>query len=114
MPDYKETTIAGTVWQRCHEIIVENVRGAPPAVHFVEERVIALDGGQEIRQNLGPLDVVYDPARLIPILDPATSQPTGEQATYAQAYQVLYSAYIAAALERDANLPPAVTEQATV
>ena len=121
MPDYKETTITGAAWNRCHEILVQNVRGQAPAVRFTEERIIALDDGQEIRQNLGSLDVAYDPGRLIPILDPTTGLPTGDQTTYGAAYVVLYSAYIAAAMERDAAItPPAppdafgTTDQPTV
>lgn len=106
MPDYKETNLAGKAWNRCHEIVIENVRGTPPSVRFVEERVLELEGDQEIRQNLGPLTVSFDPAREIPLLDPATGEPTGETATYGQAYALLYSAYIAAALARDAANPP--------
>ena len=105
MSDYKETTLAGTAWNRCHQITIENVRNTPPAVHFAEERVIALDDGQEIRQHIGVLDVPYDPAKAIPLLDPATGLPTGESTTYGAAYVILYSAYIAAALERDAAIP---------
>lgn len=105
MPDYKESTIAGTVWQRCHQIVIDNVRNATPAVHFQEERVIALDDGQEIRQALGPIDLAFDPAKTFSILDPVSGQSTGATATYGDAYALLYSAYIAAALERDANAP---------
>lgn len=111
MSDYKESSIAGTVWQRCHEIVVSNVRGAPPRVQFFEERVIALENSTEIRQALGPLEVAFDAARVIPILDPATGLPTGTTATYGEAYALLYSAYIAAALERDAQTPPPATPE---
>lgn len=111
MSDYKESTIAGTVWQRCHEIVVINTRGAPPRVQFFEERVIALEGDTEIRQALGLLEVAFDPAREIPLLDPATGQATGATATYGQVYALLYSAYIAAAVERDAQTPPPAEQQ---
>ena len=110
MSDYKESTIAGTVWQRCHEIVVSNTRGAVPRIQFFEERVIALEGAGEIRQTLGPLEVAFDPALVVQILDPTTGQPTGASATYGEAYVLLYSAYLAAALARDALIPPPVTE----
>lgn len=106
MSNYKESNIAGTVWQRCHEVQIFNPRGAVPSVDFVEERVIVLDDGNEIRQNVGPLKVSFDPARVVPVLDPQTGLDTGNQVTYAEAYAILYSAYIAAALERDAQNPP--------
>lgn len=102
--NYKESALAGTAWNRCHTIAVMNPRGFPPAIQFLEERVIALDDGQEIRQNLGPIDVIYDPDRIIPLLDPTTGESTGQVATYSQVYQILYSAYISAAQARDASM----------
>lgn len=105
MSDYKESTIAGTAWQRCHEIVVSNTRGAAPRVQFFEERVIALEGGGEIRQALGAMEVGFDPARVIVLHDPATGLPTGEVSTYGAAHALLYSAYLSAAAERDADLP---------
>lgn len=111
MSDYKESTIAGTVWQRCHEIVVSNTRGAVPRIQFFEERIIALDGSGEIRQALGPLEVAFNPALVIQILDPTTGLPTGNTATYGAAYALLYSAYIAAALARDAQTPPPATPE---
>lgn len=104
MSDYKESTIAGTIWQRCHEIVVSNTRGAVPRIQFFEERVIALDGSGEIRQALGPLEVAFDPALVIKIMDPRTGLPTGAEATYGDAFALLYSAYFAAALARDAQI----------
>ena len=105
MSDYKETNVVGKAWSRCFQVVIDNVRGRPPAAQFFEERVLLLDEGQEIRQGQGPLAVAYDPARLIPIRDPQTGEPTGATATYAEAYALLYSAYIEAALARDAALP---------
>lgn len=107
MPDYNETDLTGKAWQRCHEVSIANTRGTVPVVQFYEERVIALEGGAEIRQGLGPLTVSFDPAREIALRDPETGELTGDTLTYAQAYGVLYSAYLDAALERDALEPPA-------
>lgn len=108
MSNYKESNIAGTVWQRCYEVQIFNPRSAMPSVDFLEERVIVLDDGNEIRQSLGPLKVAFDAARLVPVLDPQTGLDTGKQVTYAEAYAILYSAYIAAAIDRDAQIPPPV------
>lgn len=106
MADYKETQLAGTAWNRCCRIEIDNVRGNPPAILFYEERVIALEDGQEIRQSLGPLQVGYAPGRVIPLLDPATGQPSGGETTYAAAYAIIYSAYLSAAMARDALITP--------
>jgi hypothetical protein len=106
MPDYNETTLTGAAWQRCHEVSIANTRNTLPVIQFYEERVIVLDDGAEIRQPLGALTVPFDPARLIPLRDPLTGEATGDEMTYGQAYAVLYSAYLEAALARDADLPP--------
>lgn len=112
MPDYNETDLTGKAWQRCHEFSIANTRGTLPVVQFYEERVIALEDGAEIRQGLGPLTVAFDPAREIALRNPETGEPTGATMTYADAYAVLYSAYLDAAVERDANQPAPVDPEA--
>jgi len=101
MPDYKETSVAGHSWQRCHQVVIENSRLNPPTVRFDEESVVVLEGGVEVRSPRGTLTVDFDPARTIALRDPLTGELTGETTTYAEAYAVLYSAYLDAALERD-------------
>lgn len=101
MSDYNETTISGKSWQRCNEIRINNPRCGPPSVDFVEERVIVADS--ESRQALGVLTVAFDPARTFALRDPTTGEMTGSYMTYGEAYAVLYSAYINAALVRDAD-----------
>lgn len=101
MPDYKETSVAGHSWQRCAQVVIDNRRGAVPTVRFDEETVVALDGAAEVRTPVGGLTVDFAPSREIPLRDPQTGEPTGAVMTYAEAYAVLYSAYLEAALERD-------------
>lgn len=105
MPDYKETTLSGNSWQRCPQIVIDNPRGGVPSVRFDEEVVLAVNG-EEIRRPAAGVVVAFDPAKSFPLLDPTTGLPTGATATYADAYALLYSAYLAAALERDAALTP--------
>ena len=104
MSDYKESTVAGTTWQRCYQIVVDNQRGAAPAVSFCEEEVLALADGREIKTQLGPLTIPFDPAQEIPLRDPTTGELTGATTTYGEAYTLLYSAYMAAAEARDAAI----------
>lgn len=101
MADYKEQTVAGKAWQRCHQITIFNPRNGAPHVEFAEERVIAVEGSLEIRQSLPNLSVSFDAARTFPLLDPITGEDTGQSVSYAQAYAILYSAYTEAALARD-------------
>lgn len=106
-PNYDESTVSGQTWQRCHQIVIENPRTGDQVVRFDEERVLLLDGGAEVRTPVGALAVVFDPAREIPLRNPMTGELTGESTTYGAAYVLLYSAYLAAALERDAASAPA-------
>lgn len=105
MPDYKETQLTGQAWQRCYEVNIANTRNTSPVVQFYEERVIAIEDGSEVRQPLGPLTVPFDANREFALRNPATGEVTGAMMTYAEAYAVLYSAYLDAALERDASVP---------
>lgn len=101
MSDYKESSVAGQSWQRCHQVVIDNRRGGVPTVRFDEETVVALEGSAEVRTPAGVLTVDFDPARQIPLRNPVTGELTGTVMTYADAYAVLYSAYLDAALERD-------------
>lgn len=106
-PNYNETTVTGQAWQRCYQVVIENPRTGQQVVRFDEERVLALDGGAELKTPAGSLAMVFDPAKEIPLRDPMTGELTGEATTYGAAYALLYSAYLAAAIERDAANAPA-------
>ena len=113
-PNYNETTVTGQAWQRCHKVVIENSRTGQQVVRFEEERVLSMDGGAEIKTPVGGLSVVFDPAKEIPLRDPMTGELTGKATTYGAAYALLYSAYLAAAIERDAAAnTPLVTEEPT-
>jgi len=106
MSTYIESTVTGQVWTRCNQIAIDNRRGTTPTVRFEEERVVVLDDGDEMRKPAAGITLDFDPARQIPLLDPSTGQPTGNSTTYGAVYAILYSAYIAAAQERDARHNP--------
>ncbi len=115
--DYREATVSGQSWQRCNQIVIENPHKGVPVVRFDEERVLALQAGAGVRTPAGTLALTFDPAKTIPLRDPATGELTGESATYGAAYVLLYSAYLAAATERDSAAAPAepstnITEEA--
>ena len=105
--DYREATVMGQSWQRCNQIVIENPHKGAPVVRFDEERVLALQTGRDVRTPAGSLALPFDPSKIIPLRDPATGELTGEVASYGMAYVLLYSAYLAAATERDdAAAPP--------
>ncbi len=101
MSSYTESLVTGHAWRRCNQIVIDNRRSSTPTVRFDEETVVALEGAAEVRAPAGVLTIDFDPAREIPLRDPQTGEPTGAVMTYAEAYAVLYSAYLDAALDRD-------------
>lgn len=109
--NYSEQSIAGMAWQRCHQVVIDNPRGSAPSVRFDEERIVSIDGAPELRTALDSVVVAFDPARLIPLRDPASGELTGAAMSYAEAYALLYSAYLDAALARDAASQPATIDQ---
>lgn len=101
MTDYKEQNVNGSSWQRCEQVVVENRLGTAPSVRFDEESVVALAGGQVSRKSLGSLVMQFAPDASIELRNPDTGELTGGTATHGQVYEILYSAYLAAAMARD-------------
>jgi len=103
MPDYKESQISGTSWQRCRAIRINNPYGAMPSIAFDEERRFAI-GDRTIGETTGGIIKDFDnPAQTFPLFNPATGEPTGQTMTYGEVYAVLWSLYMGLAAERDAE-----------
>lgn len=98
MSDYKETTIAGTSWQRCCRVVIENPYGGIPSINFVEEKAINIEGG--IITNLcSNLTTSFDPTATFPAYD-----ENGElirEITHAEVYGLLNALYMELARVRD-------------
>lgn len=104
MSNYQETTVTGTSYIRCNQVLIINKLGITPTVKFDEQAVITLDTGTIIK-GAGEIDIVFNPSEIVPLLNPATGELTGETTTYGDIYTSLYSAYISSALARDAAIP---------
>lgn len=102
MSGYLETEVAGTTYIRCKEITIYNPINKTPIVAYKEEKVVAL-GDQQVLTVPVPssLNKTYDPTQSIDIIDPETLLPTGNTIMMAEIYVLLFSAYLAAAKERD-------------
>lgn len=112
MPDYNESQIAGTAWQRTGYIAINNPRPTEgvPSITFMEEQVIPLGGGQEHTRPLGGLVETFAPenyGETFDLLHPETGEAVG-QATYMEVYVMLASAYRHVANKRDARAASAV------
>lgn len=104
MPDYKQTSISGTSWQRAWRVECENPLQGQRQITFHEEQVLNA-AGQAIRTPAGSVSVQFDLQNALttfPLLDPDTGAQLGT-ATYAQVYRMLHSLYIHAATQRDAQ-----------
>lgn len=105
---YKETLVSGSSYTRCNQILINNSLRTTPTIRFDEQVVVSMEAGGAIINGSGSIEMVFDPAKLIPLMDPTTGIATGQTMSYGEVYAVLYSAYLDAALERDAAQPAPV------
>lgn len=107
MPNYNESSVAGTKWQRCHEVRISNPFGGAPVAIFNEEAVVAVDGAEVIRRSLGACSAAFDAAAgSIPLVNPMTGELTGTSVSHADLYVILHSLYLQTAAARDAAPEP--------
>jgi len=100
--DYKESTVAGTKWQRCSRIDIDNRINVTPTVAFYEE--VAINTGEEvITKDVGQLYLQFDQIaanKSYDIINPETGVVV-DSMTGQQIYAVLHSLYMATAKSRD-------------
>lgn len=102
MPNYKQTDLNGSKWNRCYNIRIENFLGTPPRVTFSEETIFDI-AGSNINKHSRELDLlVKDPSVEIVLRDINTLEPTSQTMTLGQLYQAILSVYLKVAEERDA------------
>jgi len=104
MPDYKQTAINGTSWQRAWRVECENPLNGKREVIFHEEHVLNA-GNRQVRTPVGGLRVQLTEDNALTsfqLLDPDTGEAVGT-ATYAQVYHMLHSFYMHSATQRDAQ-----------
>lgn len=107
MPDYKESAVTGTQYDRFSVIHVNYPLGAIPTISCTQQRVISLESGQ-IVQDVGGLNFQFDPDFTCDLLNPQTGEPLGQQITGAQVFAMVWSYVMSQAVLRDA----AVAEEA--
>lgn len=100
MPDYKETAVTGTQWQRCAAVVIMNPLNGTPTIRMDEE-IIANFGGNAFSKSVPGIQMDFDPAMVIPLLNPETGEALGASMTGMEVYVALYSLYIMQAKARD-------------
>lgn len=101
MPNYNESSISGTAYTRCNQVVINNPKGGVPSMAFLEERFIEL-GADSVARPTGSIQASFRADGVFPLINPGTGEPTGDTMTHQQVYAVLYSLYISEALARDA------------
>jgi hypothetical protein len=105
MSNYKEPTITGYSYTRCNQVLISNRLGAVPQIRFDEQVVVTMETGGTIINGSGSIEMDFDAAKMIPLIDPTTGAATGQSVSYGTVYAMLYSGYIDGATSRDAAQP---------
>lgn len=104
MPNYKESTVAGSSHQRAWRLEVENPITGPKGITFHEEVAVTLESGDPMTRYVGSLTKAYSEGTKdteFDLLNPETGEVIGTM-THGELYAALYSLYIQCAIERDA------------
>lgn len=109
MPDYKETTLAGTAYTRAHQVVVANPSVGTKAISFYEEQVINLADEQIIRQQGGVQEpfTADNANEEFALVNPIDGTPLGMTMEYKDVHVALHSLYYHVAAKRDASVAAA-------
>ncbi len=109
MPDYKETTVAGTAYTRAHQVVVANPSVGTKAISFYEEQVINLVDEQIIRQQGGVQEpfTADNANEEFALVNPIDGTPLGMTMEYKDVHVALHSLYYHVAAKRDASVAAA-------
>jgi hypothetical protein len=99
--DYKASDISGNQWQRCCAINISNQYGRTPQI-LLQEEILTDISGELYQKGAGGINITFNPAEEIPLLDPVTGAPLGATMTQGQIHVALWSLYMMKAAERDA------------
>jgi hypothetical protein len=112
---YAPTINPGDTRTRCRYLGFRIPLGAPVTCEALEQEVIRpIKGGERVLEDLGavagiPALDLADPATLatiVPVIDPATNEPTGESTTVGAVFVGLFSYIHGRQLARDAAAAP--------
>jgi hypothetical protein len=87
--------MTGESFVRCNQIVVDNRLNKTLAITFSQETIVGGPDGAVLHIPMSPVPMAFDPAATIPIINPETGEDTGQTATQAEVYALIYSAYLA-------------------
>lgn len=100
MPNYKETDISGSQYQRAKLIQISNEKDKVPFITFVEEKLTILPD-KVFHEDVGQINDQFVPGKVINLIDPETDEPLDSAVAYEEIYVILYSLYKQLANARD-------------
>ena len=114
MPDYKETTVAGTAYTRANQVVIANPSVGTKAISFYEEQVINLVDEQIIRQQGGVQEpfTADNASEEFALINPVDGTPLGLTMEYKDVHVAMHSLYYHVAAKRDAAVAEAAAAEA--
>lgn len=109
MPDYKETTLAGTAYTRANQVVISNPLTGVKAVSFYEEQIVNLGDEQIVRAQGGVQEpfTADNAAEEFALINPIDGTPLGMTMEYKDVHVALHSLYFHVAAKRDAAVAAA-------
>lgn len=91
-PTLDSTTLNTTRTLRCGYVECHNPEGGIPSITYHLSEVVDLGGGRKASAPFGRLTAeMTDPTAEFALLDPATGQPTGQNASTGALFALLFS-----------------------
>jgi hypothetical protein len=105
--NYRQKQTSAKTWTRATSISISNPIDGTPTISFMEQDVVEMDGKTRPLPGMpSQVYAVFDPAGVIPLVDPETGLSLGSTLSHQALYVALHSLYRALAAARDAT-PPA-------
>lgn len=113
MSKYIETPLSAAAYQRCRKITIWNPFMETPTVQFEEEQIIKRANNTLLHDDVGTITKLINKFdETFPVYDPVTQVKTGQDASIAQLYALIWSVYMNEAISRDAHLAKAAVFEA--
>lgn len=110
MPNYNESNVNSTSYQRAKSATISNVYGQNPEIMFNEELVVVLPEGQAAHRDLGNVFGTFTPENkdtTFTLIDQATGNASSNTMTFGELYNAIRSLYLYLATKRDADVAAA-------
>lgn len=110
MPEYKESSVAGTKYTRANKVVIENPYGGIPLMTIIEEDIYIFPDLQPTKvEKPGNIYKSFDPFNSFPLRNPLTDELLGTTSTEQDLQVIVYSLVRHLQAQRDLQNEPPVT-----